>query len=208
MADEGPLSGAAATTPLDPARIRKPAIEAVRRIDALVQNWRRRITKKEPGKLALDDLGVGIDIAQYDVLVAISAPSDEFVDAGEETMVQTVAARLHIDPSRSSRIIAEMVEAGYVSRAVSQADARRAIVRLTQRGAAVVAAVRDYKHLMLADFLSEWSNEEIELFVPLFERFSAWTDNIEGRRTKYDSEIARLESSLRSTKRSLPPTEG
>src|SRR5690606_40601178 len=64
----------------------------------------------------------------------IAAPVSEFGDdTHDETMVATVAERLGIDPSRASRLVSEMVEAGYARRAVSQADARRKIGRASCR---------------------------------------------------------------------------
>src|SRR5690606_22863144 len=87
-------------------------IEAVIGIDALMQTWRRRARARELGHRALLDLKVGIDLAQFDVLVAIEGPENQFSESGSgETMVATVAERLGIDPSRASRVVSEMVDA-------------------------------------------------------------------------------------------------
>lgn len=147
------------------AGIAEATVDAVVRIDALLQNWRRRAMKRELGHRALLDLKIGIDLAQLDVLFAIEAPVDEFGEmAAGETMVASVAERLAIDPSRASRVVSEMVEAGYARRAVSQADARRTIIELTDTGRAVVEAVRAYKFLIMGDFLGSWSAEELAQF--------------------------------------------
>src|SRR6218665_1227920 len=96
------------------AGIAQTTVDAVIGIDALLQNWRRRAMKRELGHKALVDLKIGIDLAQLDVLSAIEAPVDEFGEmAGGETMVASVAERLAIDPSRASRVVSEMVEAGF-----------------------------------------------------------------------------------------------
>lgn len=169
------------------------AIDATLRIDALLQNWRRRLNRRELGIQALRDLRVPLNLAQLDVLVAIEAPEHEFGQTtGEDTMVGTVAERLGIDPSRASRVVAEMVEAGYAVRDVCQSDARRTIIRLTEQGAAVVAAVRAHKFLLLGDFLAEWSPADLDTFVTLLERFSGWSDNLAERRTKFEHEIGIL----------------
>ena len=76
-------------------------------------------------------------------------------------MVATIAARLGIDPSRASRLVTELISEGYAARAVSQQDARRTIVTLTDKGNAVVTAVRTIKYLVLGTFLSNWSEEEM-----------------------------------------------
>lgn len=165
-----------------------------------MQQLRRRFRKRELGIAALGILGLEdeIDLALLDVLIAIWAPSNEFGDdAGTETMVSTIATRLHIDPSRASRLVSELIGKGLARRAVSQKDARRTIVQLTDRGQAIVDAVRRFKFLVMGKFFSGWTTEELETFVPLFERFVAWTDdapNIEPERLA--DEIAEISARL------------
>lgn len=183
---------------LGAAGIARPAIDAVLRIDVLLQTWRRRIGRRELAHIALADLAIDIDLAGLDVLLAIEGPSGAFDEATEgEVTVGTVAERLGIDPSRASRIAAQMVDRGHARRGVSQADARRVVIRLTERGAAVVAAVRAHKSLLLGDFLSEWSAETLESFVQSLERFSAWSDEAGARRPRFEAEIAAIAAKLR-----------
>lgn len=178
---------------LQKAGIDEATAEAVISIDALMQTWRRRAMRRELGQRALVDLKVGIDLAQFDVLVAIEGPENQFGESGGgETMVATVAERLGIDPSRASRIVSEMVEAGYARRAVSQADGRRTIIELTESGTAVLEAVRAYKFLILGDFLAGWTQQEIEAFVPLLHKYGQWPDHIEEGVTKFADDIALL----------------
>jgi DNA-binding MarR family transcriptional regulator len=188
-----PLSG---QTELN-ALLRKAGIdaataEAVMDIDGMLQQWRRRAMKRELGQRALVDLGVGIDLAQFDVLVAIEGPEPEFGETQGETMVAKVAERLNIDPSRASRLVSEMVELGFARRAVSQADARRTIIELTEQGRAVVDAVRAYKYLIMGDFLGNWAAEDLATFVPLLKRFAKWSDGIEAATERYQPDIAGL----------------
>ena len=168
--------------------------EAVMEIDAVLQRWRRRALRRELGHRALIDLGIGIELAQFDVLAAIEGP--EFEADGAETMVGTVAERLNIDPSRASRLVSDMVEQGFARRAVSQADGRRAIIELTARGRAVVDAVRAYKYLIMGDFLGEWDQAELDRFVPLLKRFASWVDGIEPAAEKFSGEIEALSKGL------------
>lgn len=177
---------------LQKAGVDADTADAVMRIDALLQNWRRRAQKRELGQRALVELRIGLDIAQFDVLVAIDGPANEFGVAAGETMVGTVAERLAIDPSRASRLVSEMVDQGYARRAVSQADARRAVVVLTEPGKAVVEAVRAYKYLIMGDFLGTWSKGELAQFVPLLERFAGWSEHIESGSERFADEIAAL----------------
>ena len=148
-------------------------------LDAIMQRWRRRTVRRLPERRALDDLGLDLDVARLDVLTAILAPGGEFeCEADEETMVATVAARLGIDPSRASRLVSDLIASGHARRAVSQRDARRTIVELTDEGRAVVTEVRARKIAMLGAFLSDWSREEIETFIPLLDRFSRWSERL------------------------------
>lgn len=178
--------------------------DALIRIDAVAQDWRRRMHKRELGHRALATLDLDIDLAQLDVLFAISAPLHESeANAGSETMVSTIAERLFIDPSRASRLVAETVNAGYARRAVSQRDARRTILELTPAGQAVVDAVRAYKWLLLSEFFSGWSEEELDIFVPLLERYSDWMRTSETSEEKFASQLRELREAIDKAKREV-----
>jgi DNA-binding MarR family transcriptional regulator len=173
-------------------------------IDALMQKWRRRVMRRELGHRALIDLKVGIDLAQLDVLAAIEGPEPEFGEVQGETMVATVAERLNIDPSRASRLVSDMVEQGFARRAISQADARRAIIELTDRGWAVVKAVRAYKFLIMGDFLGQWDQDELAAFVPMLKRFGSWMDAIDPATEKYAAEIEALVRNIAKSGEKVP----
>jgi DNA-binding MarR family transcriptional regulator len=146
-------------------------------LDAILQRWRRRASKRLPERLALREMGLDLDIARLDVLTAILAPGGEFEsEADEEPMVGTIASRLGIDPSRASRLVSDLIASGYARRAVSQRDARRTIVELTDAGGRVVTEVRARKIAMLGVFLAGWTEEEVARFTPLLDRFSVWSD--------------------------------
>lgn len=167
-------------------------------LDAILQRWRRRVMKRELGHRALSDLDLGLDMAQLDALMAIWAPANEFGDAtSDETMVGTVATRLGIDPSRASRVASDLIRLGLVRRAVSQADARRAVLELTEDGERAVQAVRRYKFLVLGHFLRGWTKDEIATFIPLLERFSAWSEAPADPTGLVATEIAALRDRLK-----------
>lgn len=172
--------------------------EAALKVDATMQRWRRRAMKRDLERRAIERLGLELDVPQLDALGAIWVLGGEFEASPEqETTVGTVATRLGIDPSRASRMIGDLIAGGYARRAVSQQDARRTIVELTDRGRSVVLALRSYKVLVLGDFLSDWTPAEIGMLVPLLERFSAWSDESSlARSDRFASEVATLVSSL------------
>jgi DNA-binding MarR family transcriptional regulator len=160
------------------------------------------VNKRELGIAALKALGLEaeIDLAQLDVLMATDAPGKEFgCEEEPETMVSTIATRLRIDPSRASRQVSELIAKGLAHRTVSQMDARRTIVELTDRGAAIVDAVRRFKFLVMGEFLSGWTAEEIETFIPLFNRFAAWTSDAAAvGPDRYPQEIDEIAARLRT----------
>lgn len=168
--------------------------KSVLELDAIVQAWRRRVRKRELGHRAIEELGIDLDLAHLDILVAIDAPANEFAGcAGDETKVATVAERLGIDPSRASRMVSELVSRGYVSRRASQTDSRATVLQLTQRGQMVVTTILAHKYLILADFLSQWTQEELAAFLPLMARFSAWSDQMnQSHDPAINAEIAAL----------------
>ena len=146
-------------------------------VDGILQKWRRRHVKRELGTRALKELGLDLDLAQLDALMAVWAPTNEFDDApGGETMVQTVAQRLGIDPSRASRLTGDLIRRGLIRRSVSQIDGRRTILEPTDLGNQVANAVRFYKFAALGDFFSGWTKDEIATFLPLLDRFTSWSE--------------------------------
>jgi len=170
-------------------------------LDAIVQQWRRRVQKRELGRMVLRELDLPLDLPKLDVLIAIWAPSNEFGRDDAETMVSTISTRLGIDPSRASRLVSDLIGQGLVKRAVSQQDARRTVVELTEEGQEIVDAVRTIKFLILGEFLSGWSAEEIETFIPMLERYSHWADqadtmNAGAARPEIEALAAKLKAKL------------
>ncbi|WP_417210625.1 MarR family winged helix-turn-helix transcriptional regulator [Antarctobacter sp.] len=186
---------------LERAGIGADATQAALDVDAILQVWRRKIFKRELGLRALQDLDLQIELAELDVLMAVWAPSNEFRDAsGEETMVSTVATRLNIDPSRASRLTSQLIKRGFLCRAVSQQDARRAVLELTETGKRAIEAVRSYKFLVLGSYLKDWTPEEIATFLPLLERFMAWSERAACPSGPVAEEIAALRDALSDAK--------
>ena len=59
---------------LERAGIAREVSQAALDVDAILQRWRRRVMKRELGRTALDELGLPLDLAQLDVLMAVRAP--------------------------------------------------------------------------------------------------------------------------------------
>ena len=76
-------------------------VDAVMRLDAVTQRWRRQMSKRALGRRAVEKLDLPIEQNQLDVLFAIASPSHE-TGADSENTVGTIAERLLIDPSRAN----------------------------------------------------------------------------------------------------------
>ncbi|MBR9765679.1 MAG: winged helix-turn-helix transcriptional regulator [Rhodobacteraceae bacterium] len=165
----------------------------------MLQKWRRRVGRRELGKMALERLELDIDLSKLDVLMATSAPINEFGTEEGETMVSTIACRLSIDPSRASRLVSDLIGQGYLKRGVSQQDARRTIVELTGKGRLTVEAVRTLKFMILGDYIKNWDSEEVERFVPLLDRFSTWSEEAAQKdQARFSSTIEALRDQLKT----------
>jgi DNA-binding MarR family transcriptional regulator len=155
------------------------AAEAVAAIDAVMHKVRRSIQRRDFGRRVLTRLDPELDVAHLDVIGAI-AHSPAWVDRpDEEVTVGLIAERLGIDPSRASRLAAEVVERGYARRVASQTDARRICLELTAKGDRFIEAVRRNKWDIFSRALGQWNERELVVFAALLERFSGWATEID-----------------------------
>ena len=60
----------------------------------------------------------------------------------------------------------------------------------------MIDAVRGYKWLLLGEFFSGWSPEDVATFVPLLERYSSWMNSSEVAEEKFADEIDELAKSI------------
>lgn len=151
------------------------AAEAIVKIDATMTKIRRSMTRRELVLEILQELDSQLDLAGLDVMSAVMHwHADNEADASREVTVGTVAERLGIDPSRASRIVADVVERGYIRRAASQADSRRIVLEPTEKGVAFGNEFRSRKSEVLSAGLRDWTEEELTTFARLIDRFSTW----------------------------------
>ena len=149
------------------------AAAAVATVDAVMGRIRRSMMKREFGKMIIERLNAPLDVAHMDVIGILGGMHEDVGD--DEITVGFVAEKLGIDPSRASRLVAEVVDRGFAKRVASQADARRICLALTAKGKAFVEKVRETKWRVFANALGEWEEGELVVFARLLERFSFWT---------------------------------
>ncbi len=92
--------------------------------------------------------------------------------AGQEITVGAVAERLAIDPSTASRLVAETIQAGYLTRSPSPEDARRSLLVLTEAGRELVGHARLYQRAVFEQATAAWTAEERQTFARLLVLFT------------------------------------
>ncbi|WP_231333048.1 MarR family winged helix-turn-helix transcriptional regulator [Actinomadura graeca] len=143
----------------------KDAVDAVER--SMVK-LRRGMARQRLAKAAIREHNLPVDVQVLHVVdVLDEGPGPE----GREMSVGLVAARLGVDASRGSRVVAEAVKLGYVRRVASQEDGRRIHLELTASGRSVVDATRRTRQDHFARAMDGWSEAEQDEFARLLTRF-------------------------------------
>ena len=143
-----------------------PNEENVPRIGRSMARMRLMTGRRLIGRLAIQSAAPGLELSHLDVLDAVRRAQP----AGEVT-VGLIAEMLRIDPSRASRVVADMVGRNVLRREASQADARRIVVVMTEVGQDLLAEIVAQKLAIISEIVSDWPQEDVERFAALFERF-------------------------------------
>ncbi|EJC81757.1 transcriptional regulator [Rhizobium leguminosarum bv. trifolii WSM2297] len=146
----------------------EPDDESVPRIGRSMGRMRLMTGRRLIGRLAIQSAAPGLELSHLDVLDAVRRAQS----AGEVT-VGMIAEMLRIDPSRASRVVAEMVGRNVLRREASQADARRIVVVMTEVGQNLLAEIHAQKLAIISEIVADWPQEDIDRFAMLFERFIA-----------------------------------
>jgi DNA-binding MarR family transcriptional regulator len=142
--------------------------EPVDSVERSMVRLRRGMSRQRLGKAAIRDHTLPVDVQVLHVVDVVDEGPDR---PGEEMSVGLVAARLGVDASRGSRIVAEAVKSGYVRRVASQEDGRRIHLELTDAGRRVVEATRRTRQEHFAKAMSGWTPAERAEFARLLARF-------------------------------------
>src|SRR6185437_4319738 len=148
--------------------------EAIVEIDAAMTPIRRGMLKRELVNSILAELDPNLDLTRLDVMTTVMHWHPDGVQSDQEVTVGTVAERLGIDPSRASRLVADVIDLGYLRRAASQGDSRRIVLEPTDKGLAFGEKFRLKKASVLAASLKGWTEAELVEFARLLDRYSHW----------------------------------
>ncbi|SOC85050.1 DNA-binding transcriptional regulator, MarR family [Ensifer adhaerens] len=144
-----------------------PGTEAdISLISQAMSRMRLMIGRRIIGRLAMKRASLTLELSHLDVIEAVRRISE-----GGEVTVGAVADMMRVDPSRSSRLIAELVQGGFLVRSVSQADARRAVVEVTDKARAYFREAQGVKRDLIESIVADWSPEDIAHFGRLYLKF-------------------------------------
>ncbi len=133
-------------------------------ISEVMGRMRLLIGRRVISRTLVDNLAPSLEISHLDALRAMNR-----IDG--EVTVGAIAEVMRLDPSRGSRLVAELVAQGLLRRDVSQTDGRRSIVLRTELGDQLMAEVDATKRRLLASMLDGWSEDELSIFAVLFDKF-------------------------------------
>ncbi|RKE85697.1 MarR family transcriptional regulator [Rhizobium sp. AG855] len=145
----------------------EPSNTALGLVGQAMTRMRLLIGRRFIGRMALKRMGTGLELSDIDAIGVIKR-----IGSHEEATVGAIAEQMRIDPSRGSRIVADLVRQGLLERAASQEDGRRSLVRITEAGRGVLNAIEAIKRETIIEATSGWTEEEIETFARLYLRFT------------------------------------
>lgn len=148
------------------------ATEALLQFDVANFQWRRMWEREEFRGKVLNDLSDTLEPALLQGLISVAR-----IQGGigrPEPMLPTVglvAEMMQVDPSRASRIVADLVSRGYVERGVAQEDARKSILMVTTKGYGFLDEFMRSKWSLMLQAFEGWTEAEIDTFSVLFQRY-------------------------------------
>lgn len=176
QATTGPVDMTGCQPPGTPGRgdaALSPVQPAMDQLDVATFQWVRRVQRGEFGRRIIGQLGLDLELAQFQGLTAIARMQCGWNGTRRShPSVGELADELAIDPSRASRIAADLVTKGYVRRVASQSDGRQSFLELSPGGALVMQVVGQHKAAAMAHTYAGWSEADIIAFSRLFTRFA------------------------------------
>lgn len=172
------------------AGLSHPAAVALVEIDQIMQRIRRNAGRKEFANALLKSVDPQLDASHLDVIWTVVVGGKP---PGGEVTVGMIAEKLLVDPSRASRLVAELVEMGYLRRVASQSDSRRICLELTDKGESFSLQFHRRKWEKMAKGMSDWTEDEVVTFARLLDRFTNWAKAAQESQAREQKESAASE---------------
>jgi DNA-binding MarR family transcriptional regulator len=152
-------------------------------LDADQFHHMRRVMKGDVPQTLMRELNARLENTHFQALTSILRIASGYGrPQAQEVTVGLLAEEMNIDPSRASRIAADLVERGLVARAVSQEDGRRSVLVTTEAAQTLLDGFMRAKWQRTMKLFASWSEDDIVTFAELFGRF------VDGMREQYPSQ--------------------
>lgn len=172
---QNPAPSSSDRVAITPPAAASPSDTALALVGQAMTRMRLLIGRRFIGRIALKRMGTGLELSDIDAIGVIKR-----IGSHEEATVGAIAEQMRIDPSRGSRIVADLVRQGLLERAASQEDGRRSLVRITDAGRGVLDNIEAIKRETIIEATAGWTAEDIDSFARLYARF------IEGLEAQFD----------------------
>lgn len=150
------------------------AADAMVDFDAAAFVFHRLAARGDMPRKLLAEMGQTLEILQFQSLAAIlRIQSGKGQRPAQPATIGLLAEELHLDPSRASRIAADLIAAGYLRREAAQDDGRKSVLVLTDRAEDLFCSFRDLRFDKVMQVFNGWSDAEIIQFAALFSRYCA-----------------------------------
>lgn len=158
---------------LDGSGLSPEVVEALLALDIASFHFVRQVKKGDLPQSLIAEIDAGLEVTQFHALTAVARIMGGYGRAKGEATVGVLAEEMALDPSRASRIAADLVERGLLERGVSQEDGRRSVLRPTEAGVALMDAFLRAKWARTLRLFADWSEADIVQFATLFGRYQA-----------------------------------
>lgn len=111
-----------------------------------------------------------VDLSRILVVQAVESIQAQ---SNQDATVGMIAQQLAVEPSTASRLVADTIKDGYVSRSVSLIDSRRVQLELTEAGRLLGQDARAYQTDIFRQVTHDWTEAERSEFARLFVQFTA-----------------------------------
>ena len=138
----------------------------IQRVDLALIRMRRLMESSTVRRKFYARLGAPVDHSTIVVLRAILAES-----ADEPASVGDVAHRLMVDASTASRLVDQVVKAGYVERSNCDTDRRRTRLEVTADGDALLNNAAAIRTEMISEWVADWPGDDLHQLADLLERY-------------------------------------
>ncbi len=157
---------------LEAAGLTAPASRALLDLDSALFQYHRMAVKGDVQGRIIAELGIGLERSQFAALTAVLRIENGIARAHPQpATIGLLAEEMAIDPSRASRIAADLIQQGYLLREAVQEDGRKSVLVLTELARSAFARFRDRKWDRLIEVFSGWTEEDMVRFSGLFARY-------------------------------------